>query len=150
MKIRIIIGNLLVAFVILPIIYIHKYMGNIFAGYYQYHKMVYDSLGTYLGRIFEGFIFFALVIILLNLLPFQFLKNKWLYKVKRYYFFVGIGAYFLFNCLSVLISGYGILFLMDTNPWSEQIPFVGVVFIFSLVIQLPLYFVVDRPCLTQR
>lgn len=52
-----------------------------------------------------------------------------------------IGFYFLFTCLSMLISGYG--FILISNVISEDIPGIILIMIFSIVFISFKYFLLE-------
>ncbi len=143
-KARKIIGNLIVAYILFPIIYIHQYLDNIVSGQYHYYNIHFDTLSAYLKQIFNGFFLFSTLLIVASLLPFQLIKNKWLYRLDKAYFLITLCCYVLLNCLVVIISGWGALLLNASSPWFENISFIVVLVGFSFLIQVFLYILVDK------
>ncbi len=100
MKERIILlNNAIIAYVLFSIIYIYPYWINIITGTYKMYDVYRDSLGDYLSLLLEGFGVWETIFLFLNLLPFQLVKIKWLYKYPRDFYIKSIGCYILFNIL---------------------------------------------------
>src|SRR5690606_6862903 len=102
----------------------------------------FDTLLAYLERIYIGFFFFSLILLLFSLLPFQLIKWFYLYKCKRNYFLISMSIYILINSSIVVFTGYGGLFL--TSLPGGNTPFVVTLLLFSALVQTILYFFVDQ------
>ena len=84
----------------------------------------------------------ASIIILFFLNPLPYLIAR--YFAMKYINFTllkEIGFYFLFTCLSILISGYGLIFMK--NIISEDIPGIILIMIFSIVFISFKYFLLE-------
>lgn len=82
------------------------------------------------------------IIIFLFLNPFPYLIAR--YFAMKYINFTllkEIGFYFLFTCLSILISGYGLIFIK--NVISDHIPGIILILIFSIVFISFKYFLLE-------
>jgi hypothetical protein len=144
MKTRVIVGNLLVTYILFPLIYVAEYWVNIFTKNYKYYDTYYSDLGSYLSRVFEGVFFWGTILLVATLIPLHLVKIKWLYRIRRNYILLSILCYIAINILFVILTGYGMLLLTKFSPWSEQVPFAVVLIGFSSLIQGVLYFLVDR------
>lgn len=142
--------NAVIAYILFPIIYIHRYLGNIISGNYEIPYYRTDSLNDYLVRIFDGAGVGGTILLLINLLPFQLLKLKWLYKFDQNFYIKSLGFYILFNIAFVLITGWGVLLLMMESPWLDKQPFLIVLFLFSVIFQTALYLTIDRKILKAK
>lgn len=143
MKIRMIIGNLLVAYIVFPMIYIHNHWANILSGSYTDGYTHYTTLSTYLHRIYNGFFLFSTVLLIGSLLPFQLFKHKYLYKIKKYYFIKSVLVYILINVFLILLTGYGFVLSMSIG-YHFQTPFLWTLIAFSVIAQSALYIFVDK------
>lgn len=151
MKKRIILlNNVIIAYILFPIIYIHEYWINIITGNYKMYDIYRDSLGDYLSLILEGASLFATIFLFINLLPFQILKSKWLYKYSNKFYIKSLGYYFLFNILFILLTGWGGYFLLPSSPWLFGLPFILVLLVFSIIFQTALYLTIDRKILKSQ
>lgn len=139
---RIIIGNLIIAYIVFPLLYIHNHWLNLITGNYTDGHSYYTDVYIYLTRIYNGFIFFSLMLILISLVPFQLIKNYCLYKLKRQYFLVSIIVYISLNVLVIICTGYGLVLFMKIS--DDKMSFIFKVLIFSVLVQTALYFLVDR------
>ncbi len=144
MKTRIILGNLMVSYILFPMIYIHQYLKNLVTGHYQYYDAYFEALIPYIKQIFQGFFIFSIIFIVASLIPLQILKIKWLYRIKKYYFAISVVYYSILNCVIVVISGWGFLLLSTASPWYRDIPFIVIVIGFSFLIQTALFFLIDK------
>ncbi len=142
--------NVVIAYTLFPIIYIHRYWGNIISGNYEIPYIRTNSLSDFLIRVFDGAGLGGTIFLLINLLPFQFIKLKWLYKFDHNFYIKSIGFYILFNIAFVLITGWGSLLLMLESPWLDKKPFLFVLFLFSVIFQTALYIAIDRKILKKN
>ncbi|MEN5235597.1 hypothetical protein [Sphingobacterium faecium] len=141
--------NVVIAYTLFPIIYIHDYWDNIISGNYQMYDIHTTSLSDYFSLIFEGAGILGTIFLLINLLPFQLLKLKWLYKFDQNFYIKSLGFYSLFNIAFVLITGWGGLLLL-MSPWFNNVPFLLVLILFSVIFQTALYIAIDRKILKKK
>lgn len=139
-----ILGNLIIVYIIFPFIYVKDYWFNILTNYYTDGYTVYTNITDFINRIYNGFFLFSTVLLIGSLLPFQILKNSYLYKVNNLFFVKSLVLYTLINILIILITGYGNLLLIIVPFFTFKIPFILEVVFFSFIIQSFLFFLVDK------
>lgn len=137
-------GNLIIVYIIFPVIYIKDYWFNILTNNYTDGYTEYTNITDFMNRIYNGFFLFSTVLLIGSLLPFQIFKNIYLYKVNNLFFVKSLVLYTLINILIILITGYGNLLLIVVPFFTFKIPFILEVVFFSFIIQSFLFFLVDK------
>lgn len=130
---KLIILSILTTCIFLPIVYIIPHFKGIISGNYGEYNMRFTSLSEYLGYIFESFWFVSIAFFIVNQIPYA-LFRLYFGSALKLTLFREIVCYFLFNCLTILISGWGALFYI--NPWAPdyKYTFVVSVLVFSLAV----------------
>jgi hypothetical protein len=145
---RKIIGNLIVAYIVFPLLYLNNSWRDLLNKNYTDGYNQFSSIWEFLDRKYGSILFFSIVLLIGCLLPFQLIKNYYLYKKEKYYFLKSLGIYILYNILFVLVSGYGFLLLTSIlSPFTDflfPMPFIITLIIFSAIVQSCLYLIVDR------
>ncbi|MFD2556059.1 hypothetical protein [Sphingobacterium tabacisoli] len=143
-KIRSIVGNVFVTYVLFPAFYIKDYWSNLVSQDYQGKYFRSDSLWHYLDRIFNGFFLFSTVLLIASLLPYHLIKYYKLYKIQDKYYLKSLIVYITINVLLVCITGYGGLFLTSIGGGDNDVPFIVTLVVFSTITHGFLYLVIDR------
>ncbi|WP_293944785.1 MULTISPECIES: hypothetical protein [unclassified Sphingobacterium] len=137
--IRKITANLIVAFVIIPFILTAGSWANIISGNYRIEDAYYNSLSEYIGVILHetAFPIFSILYLLLILLPYQLIKD-------RYYIKNGHGMSF-WKKLLILTAMIALLWLLIFQyPISDwYIKFLSYVIGIAVSVSTILYFSVD-------
>lgn len=133
--------NLVVAYLIFPILITSDYWPRIIAGEYTYYAQRFISFSDYWYIISPNFLFSGTMFGLLSLLPFQILKDRWLAKHKPTYL-KSLGLYVALNICVMVLTGYGGVLMLTLN--ETKIPVIVNVVIWSIVVHCILYFQLDK------
>lgn len=145
---RKIIGNLIIACIVFPLLYINNSWWNILTKNYFYEYRNYINLYEFLERIFKGVWFFSIILLVGTLLPLQLIKNTYLYNKQKYYFIKSLAVYILINICFLCITGYGSILISNLfSPLTDflfPMPLIITLIFFSAIVQSCLYLIVDR------
>ncbi|WP_437918082.1 hypothetical protein [Sphingobacterium sp. LRF_L2] len=138
--------NLVVAYLIFPILITSDYWPKMISGEYTYYAERFISVQAYWNKISPNFLFAGTAFGLLSLLPFQLLKDHWLAKHQPTYL-KSLGLYIAWNTFVIVITGYGLVFILIMN--ETKIPLAVFLLIWSIVIHAILYFQLDKESFTE-
>lgn len=123
--------NFFISLFILPLMYVSLHLKKLIYKDYSEYDIHYSNLFDYLKALLKDFYLFGALFLILNLIPFTFIKYFIFQKWGKTYLKELI-LYTTYNCIFVLISGWGILFY--DNPWTPSGFFILYIVFFSFII----------------
>lgn len=140
---RKLLANILMAFLLFPILIGQRHWGNWLQGIYKNEDIYYDTLGEYM-RVYlhdTAYPFLPVMFLILILLPFQLIKDYFSEKRKPLSLLVKSLVFTVFYtvCYAFLAGGY-MGYMLKSNPMS----FWGPIIIAGILYPILLYFTIDR------
>jgi len=138
---RKIIVNTLTAFILLPILSLQRYWGNILSGNYRIEDAYFETLFAYLRALFQGLWILSPLFLFFILLPFQLIKDFFHRK--------NIGLSIPVKCL-VFSLPFAICYFVSFRGYMGYImrydiaAFLGPLIVCGILFPVVLYFLVDR------
>ncbi|NQD69660.1 hypothetical protein HP439_02850 [Sphingobacterium shayense] len=85
-----IIVNLILAFIVIPVLSLYQYFDNIVFGNYTIQDAEYSSLSVYLSKLLHqmGFPMSSLLFLFCVLMPFELVKRFFISGIKKHYFII--------------------------------------------------------------
>lgn len=135
--------NLLIAFILFPLVISMRHWSNIFNGIYKIEDAYYNSFGEYLRDYLHGIAYpiVPTLFLFLILFPFQLMKDYFARKRRPLYLWIKCLIFsVLFACCYMFLAGGYMGYMLKSNPMR----FWGPVIIGGILYPILLYFTVDR------